>query len=93
MYMGFLLLPKIALIKLVKNVLLSLVKYAREGIHRNGIARIWRASINDATNMKRIGVIVKKNTIKSASHATISPIPTLPTYLFVFIPTPIKIVC
>ena len=39
-----------------------------------------------------IGVIVKKNTIKSAIHARISPIPILPTYLFVFILTPIKIV-
>ena len=88
--MGFWLLPKIALIKFVKNVLFSFVKYAREGIQRNGMASIWRASINDATNIKRMGVIVKKNTIKSAIHATISPTPTLPTYLFVFISTPIN---
>ena len=80
---GLSLFPMIALWKFVKNVLSADVKYSRDGIHENGIARICLASMNEATIMNTIGVTVKSRTAIRSTHTSTSTMVTLPTNLFI----------
>src|SRR5574344_1362819 len=81
----FPLFPRTAFTKFVKKLRSSVLKNDFDGIHLNGIARICRASINDAVIIEAIGITVNRKTKIRIIQAMISPNPTRPTYLFVFI--------
>ena len=73
-----LLLPQIALWKLVKNVRSALVKYDFEGIQLNGMLKICLASMKDATNMKTMGARVKSTTATRRIQTSTSMTVTFP---------------